>query len=78
MNEKVNRRLVETQIKMKIPEEWSQRQHNLIWTSKQRKTCNEEALVVKLEKGNNLRIFCSTTPFEGVLKIVENTVKATK
>ena len=27
------------------------------------KTCNEEALVLKLEKGNNLRIFCSATAF---------------
>ena len=27
------------------------------------KTSNEETLLVKLEKGNNLRIFCSTTAF---------------
>ena len=38
------------------------------------KTCNEEPLVLKLEKGNNLRIFCSTTAFEGVKQIIENTV----
>ena len=38
------------------------------------KTCNEEPLVVKLEKGNNLRIFFSTTTFEGVKQIIENTV----
>ena len=38
------------------------------------KTCNEEPLLVKLEKGNNLRIFCSTTAFEGVKQIIENTV----
>ena len=38
------------------------------------KACNEESLVVKLEKGNNLRIFCSTTAFEGVKQIIENTV----
>ena len=37
------------------------------------KTCNEEALVLKLEKGNNLRIFYSTTAFEGVKEIIENT-----
>ena len=36
------------------------------------KTCNEEPLLVKLEKGNNLRIFCSTTAFEGVKQIIEN------
>ena len=29
---------------------------------------------MKLEKGNNLRIFCSTTAFEGVKQIIENTV----
>ena len=38
------------------------------------KTCNEEPLVVKLEKGNNLKIFCSTTVFEGLKQIIENTV----
>ena len=38
------------------------------------KACNEEPLVLKLEKGNNLRIFCSTTAFEGVKQIIENTV----
>ena len=38
------------------------------------KTCNEEQLVVKLEKRNNLRIFSSTTAFEGVKQIIENTV----
>ena len=31
-------------------------------------------LLVKLEKGNNLRIFCSTTAFDGVKQIIENTV----
>ena len=34
------------------------------------KTCNEEPLLVK-----DLRIFCSTTAFEGVKQIDENTVK---
>ena len=38
------------------------------------KTRNEEPLLVKLEKGNNLRTFCSTTAFEGVKQIIENTV----
>ena len=38
------------------------------------KTSNEEKLLVKLEKGNNIRIFCSTTTFEGVKQIIENTV----
>ena len=40
--------------------------------TKKIKTSNEELLVVKLEKGNNLRIFCSTTAFEGVKQIIEN------
>ena len=38
------------------------------------KAYNEEPLVVKLEKGNDLKIFCSTTAFEGVKQIIENTV----
>ena len=42
------------------------------------KRCNEEALVLKLEEGNNLRIFCSTTAFEGLKKIIENTVSKSK
>ena len=37
------------------------------------KTCNEEPLLMKLGKGNNL-MFCSTTAFEGVKQIIENTV----
>ena len=44
------------------------------------KTCNEEALVLKLEKGSNLRIFCSTTRFEELKEIILKTqlAKATK
>ena len=42
------------------------------------KTCNEKPLVVKLVKGNNPRIFCSTTALEGVKEIIENTVKSAK
>ena len=38
------------------------------------KTSNEEALVPKLEKGNNLRVFCNTTAFEWVKKMIQNTV----
>ena len=41
------------------------------------RTCNEEPLVVKHEKRNNLRIFCSTRAFEGVKQIIENTVSKT-
>ena len=36
---------------------------------KNTKTCNEEQLELKFEEGNNLRIFCSTTVFEGVKEI---------
>ena len=39
------------------------------------KTCNEDTLVLKLEKGNNLRIFCNATAFAGVKEIIENTVR---
>ena len=39
------------------------------------KTCKEEALVLKLEEGNNLRIFCSTIAFEEVKEIIKNTVR---
>ena len=35
------------------------------------KTFNEEVLVLKVEKGNNLRIFCSATASEGVKEIIE-------
>ena len=35
------------------------------------KTFNEEALVLKVEKGNNLRKSCSTTASEGVKEIIE-------
>ena len=38
------------------------------------KTCNKEPLIGKLKKENNLRIFCSTTGFEEVKQIIENTV----
>ena len=42
------------------------------------KTCNEEPLVVKREWEKNLRIFCSSTLFEEVKQIIENTVSKTK
>ena len=38
---------------------------------------NEEPLVVKIEKGNNVRISCSTTAFQGVKQIIKNTAKST-
>ena len=42
------------------------------------KTCNEDPLVVKLEKRNNLRIFCSKTAFDGVkqIKVLESEEKS--
>ena len=30
------------------------------------KSCKDQSLVVKMEKGNNLRIYCSTTEFEKI------------
>ena len=37
-------------------------------------TCNKESLVLKLEKLNNLLIFCRTTVFQEVKRTIENTV----
>ena len=34
------------------------------------KLCIEVPLEMKMEKGNNLRIFCSTTDFENIQKII--------
>ena len=38
------------------------------------KSCREEPLEIKMEKGNNLRIFCNTTAFEIMRKIIIETV----
>ena len=38
--------------------------------TKKTKSCRQETLVVNLEKGNNLRIHCSTTAFETVKKLI--------
>ena len=62
----------------KIWEEWSQGQLDSVGVRKQQfrkkiKTCNEE--VLKLEKGNNLKINCSTTVFEAMKEMMENTVR---
>ena len=37
-------------------------------------SCKDQSLIVKIEKGNNLRIYCSTTAFEKTRKqIVRST-----
>ena len=41
---------------------------------KKTKTCSEEPLALKLEKRNNVRIFCSITTFEGTKQIIKSTV----
>ena len=41
---------------------------------KKKKSCREMPLEIKTEKGNNLRIFCSTTAFENIRKIIIETV----
>ena len=61
------RRMIRRTARFSMNEEAAVRKKNI-------KTCNEKPLVVKLEKGNNLRIFCSTAAFEGVKQIIENTV----
>ena len=38
------------------------------------KSCREVPLEIKMEKRNNLRIFCSTTAFENIRKIIIETV----
>ena len=38
------------------------------------KSCREVPLETKMEKGNNLRISCSTTAFENIRKIIIETV----
>ena len=45
--------------------------------TKKIKSCRQEALVVKLEKGNNLRIHCSTTAFETVRKLIGSQIENT-
>ena len=37
------------------------------------KSCREVPLEIKMEKGNNLRIFCSTAAFENIRKIITET-----
>ena len=35
------------------------------------KSCKDESLVVKMEKGNNLRIYCRTTAFEKIRRQID-------
>ena len=42
--------------------------------TKKIKSCRQETLVVKLEKGNNIRIHCSTTAFETVRKLIRSQI----
>ena len=39
------------------------------------KSCKDESLVVKMEKGNNLRIYCSTTAFEKVRRHIVRSIQ---
>ena len=38
------------------------------------KSCREVPLQIKMEKGNNMRIFCNTTAFENIRKIIIETI----
>ena len=38
------------------------------------KPCREVPLQIKMERGNNLRIFCSTAAFENIRKIIIETI----
>ena len=42
---------------------------------KKMKGCNEQPLTIKMERGNNLRILCSTATFEATRKIIEEAVR---
>ena len=42
-----------------------------IATDKKMKACNNEPIQIKMEKGNNLRVYCSAVVFEGVRGILE-------
>ena len=43
--------------------------------TKKIKSCRQETLVVKLEKGNNLRIQCGTSAFETVRKLIGSQIE---
>ena len=43
--------------------------------TKKIKSCKQETLAVKLEKGKNLRIHCSTTAFETIRKLIESQIE---
>ena len=40
------------------------------------KSCKDRSLVVKMEKGNNLRIYCSTTAFEKIKRQIVRSIQA--
>ena len=42
---------------------------------KKMKGCKEQPLTIKMERGNNLRIPCSTATFEATRKITEEAVR---
>ena len=39
------------------------------------KACKEQALTIKMESGNNLRILCGTATFEATRKIIEEAIR---
>ena len=39
------------------------------------KACKGQPLTIKMERGNNLRILCSTATFEATRKIIEEAVR---
>ena len=42
--------------------------------TKKTKSCRQDTLIVKLEKGKNLRIHCSTTALETVRKLIASKI----
>ena len=42
---------------------------------KKKKGCKEQPLTINIERGNNLRILCSTATFETTRKIIKDAVR---
>ena len=42
---------------------------------KKKKSCKDQSLVVKMKKGNNLRIYCSTTAFEEIRRQIVRSIQ---
>ena len=63
-------------LKTKVPsKQWNFTLNEKAAIPKKIKSCKDESLVVKMEKGNNLRIYCSTTAFEKVRRHIVRSIQ---